>query len=261
MLCVVVEKRGRMGMTVIWPRKSILDMCDISFQQMSICWIKKVTGKLAFKIECALGAQTNPKQTQHCNSACTFLRKEEINQSQTSISVCIPLAAHVFQLMKSVHGSPVIDFREALICRLRSGSSLTLLSLSLLSLTLSSRSLPHHFSPFLALMQARTLAHILVCVTVVPWAAYWAVAAVEGKSCRANCLEQYLKSLDMINNVLRGAISHQTAHQKHISPGNYRLTFSNTFISAISDRRCLSKVLYNAVSAWTFSVGGLKMNL
>lgn len=134
------------------------------------------------------------------------------------------------------------------------------LSLSLLSLRLSSCSLPHHFSPFLTLMQARTLTHILVCVTVMPWAAYWAVAAVEGKSCRANCLEQYLKSLDMINNVLRGAISYQTAHQKHISPGNYRLTFSNTFISAILDWRCLSKVLYNTVSAWTFSVGGLKMN-
>lgn len=113
---------------------------------------KKVTGKLVFKIECALGAQTNPKQTQHCNSACTFLRKEEINQSQTSISVCIPLAAHVFQLMKSVHGSPVIDFREALICRLRSGSSLTLLSLSSISYTflaLSSSplfSFPHSYA-------------------------------------------------------------------------------------------------------------------
>lgn len=104
---------------------------------MTIYWIeaefffppflrKKVTGKLVFKSDCVLRKQTKPKQTLHGNSLCTFLRKEEINQSQTSISVCIPLAAHVFQLMKSVHGSPVIDFREALICRLRSGSSRSL---------------------------------------------------------------------------------------------------------------------------------------
>lgn len=206
------------------------------------------------KIERAFRTPTNPKQTPHCNSVCTFLRKEEINQPQTSISVCIPLAAHVFQLMKSVHGSPVIDLREALICRLRSGSSLPLLplSLSLLSPALSSLARPHHFPP------AYASTHILLCVAVMPWAAYWAVAAVVGKSCRANCLVQYLKSLDMINNVLRGAISHQAAHQEHISPGNYRLTFSNTFICAISDWRCSSEVLYNTVSARTFSVGGSK---
>lgn len=46
------------------------------------------------------------------------------------------------------------------------------------------------------------------------------VAAV-GKSCRANCLEQYLKSLDMINKVLRAAVRHQTAHLEHIAHGNY----------------------------------------
>lgn len=107
--------------------------------------------KLVFKIECALRKQTNPKQTLHCNSVCTFLRKEEINQSQTSISVCIPLAAHVCQLMKSVHGSPVIDFSEALICRLRSGSSLPL-SLSPLFLPLSS-------SPSFSLSHASTHLH------------------------------------------------------------------------------------------------------
>lgn len=73
---------------------------------------RKVTGRLVFKIECALRKQTNPKQTLHCNSVCTFLRKEEINQSQTSISVCIPLAAHVCQLMKSVHGSPCYRFQR-----------------------------------------------------------------------------------------------------------------------------------------------------
>lgn len=199
---------------------------------MTICWIKsefvflgeKVMDKLVFKIECALRKQTNPKQTLHCNSVCTFLRKEEINQSQTSISVCIPLAAHVCQLMKSVHGSPVIDFSEALICRLRSGSSLPLS----LSLPFSSLSLLHHL--FLSPMQAHTYTHLIVCYTVMPWAAYWALAAAVGKSCRANCLVQYLKSLDMINNVLRGAVSHQTAHHKHISPGNYRFTFSHTHL-------------------------------
>lgn len=113
--------------------------------------------KLVFKIECALRKQTNPKQTLHCNSVCTFLRKEEINQSQTSISVCIPLAAHVCQLMKSVHGSPVIDFSEALICRLRSGSSLPL-SLSPFPPSL-------FFTIFFSLPCKHTLTHILSCVT------------------------------------------------------------------------------------------------
>lgn len=81
--------------------------------------MEKVTDKLVFKIEC--------KQTQNklcIASQCVDFWEEGINQSQTSISVCILLAAHVCQLMKSVHGSPVIDFREVLICRLRSGSSL-----------------------------------------------------------------------------------------------------------------------------------------
>lgn len=81
--------------------------------------MEKVTDKQAVKIEC--------KQTQNklcIASQCVDFCKEGINQSQTSISVCILLAAHVCQLMKSVHGSPVIDFREVLICRLRSSSSL-----------------------------------------------------------------------------------------------------------------------------------------
>lgn len=246
-------------MTVIWPSESLLDICDITFQQITICWIKsefvflgkKVTDKLVFKIECALRKPTNPKQTLHCNSVCTFLRKEEINQSQTSISVCIPLAAHVCQLMKSVHGSPVIDFREALICRLRSGSSL--------SLPFSSLSLPHHSSLFLSPNES-THTHLVMCNTVMPWAAYWALAAAVGKSCRANCLVEYLKSLDMINNVLRGAVSHQTAHHKHISPDNYRFPFSHTFISAILHWKCLMKVFYSTVSWWTFSVGGFNLN-
>lgn len=189
-----------------------------------------------------LGKQTNPKQILHCNSLCTFLRKEEINQSQTSISVCIPLAAHVCQLMKSVHGSPVIDFREALICRLRSGSSL--------SLPFSSLSPPHHLFP--SPMQAHTLhTHLHTSHHVLHSHALGSIltlAAAVGKSCRANCLVHYLKSLEMINNVLRGAVRHPTAHHKHISPGNYRFTFSHTFISAILDWRCLLKVLYSAVS-------------
>lgn len=81
--------------------------------------MEKVTYKLVFKIEC--------KETQNklcILTQCVDFWKEGINQSQTSISVCILLAAHVCQLMKSVHGSPVIDFREVLICRLRSSSSL-----------------------------------------------------------------------------------------------------------------------------------------
>lgn len=225
-------------MTVIWPRKSILNVHDINFKQITICWIKTkfvFLGKrsrtsLYLKIECALRKQTNPKQTLQCNSVCTFLRKEEINQSQTSISVCIPLAAHVCQLMKSVHGSPVIDFREVLICRLRSSSSLSTLFLPLSSLPSSPSRMQAHAYTY-------TYTHLVMCYRVMPWAAYWALAAAVGKSCRANCLVQYLKSLDMINNVLREAVSHQTAHHKHISPGNYRLTFSHTFISAILDWR------------------------
>lgn len=118
-------------MSVIWPSQSIFYTCDISLQQISICWIKcelvffflkeKVTDKRVFK--------TERKQTQNklcIATQCVHFWEEEINQSQTSISVCILLAAHVCQLMKSVHGSPVIDFREVLICRLRSGSSLSL---------------------------------------------------------------------------------------------------------------------------------------
>lgn len=122
---------GCLAVSVIWPSSSVLRTCDVSLQQISICWIKskffiyffllmeKVTDKLVFKIE--------RKRTQNklCNtSQCVDFWEEGINQSQTSISVCILLAAHVCQLMKSVHGSPVIDFREVLICRLRSGSSL-----------------------------------------------------------------------------------------------------------------------------------------
>lgn len=56
------------------------------------------------------------------------------------------------------------------------------------------------------------------------------LAAAVGKSCRANCLEQYLKSLDMINKVLRAAVRHQTPHLEHIAHGNYgsqSLTFIN----------------------------------
>lgn len=62
--------------------------------------MEKVTDKPVFKIE--------RKQTQNklCNtSQCVDFWEEGINQSQTSISVCILLAAHVCQLMKSVHGS------------------------------------------------------------------------------------------------------------------------------------------------------------
>lgn len=124
---------GRMGMTVIWPSKSILYTCDISFQHMSICWIKT---ELVFFLRkkghhwyLRLNVHSESKQTQNklcIATQCVHFWEEEINQSQTSISVCIPLAAHVCQLMKSVHGSPVIDFREVLICRLRSGSSLSL---------------------------------------------------------------------------------------------------------------------------------------
>ncbi len=197
--------------------------------------------KLVFKIECALRKQTNPKQTLHCNSLCTFLRKEEINQSQTSISVCIPLATHVCQLMKSVHGSPVIDFREALICRLRSGSSLSLLFLPLsssqsFSLSSGSTHIHTHLHTSRRVLHSHALGSILT------------LAAAVGKSCRANCLVHYLKSLEMIKNVLREAVRHQTAHHKHISPGNYRFTFLHTFICAILDWRCLLKVLYNTVS-------------
>lgn len=132
--------------------------------------------------------------------------------------------------MKSVHGSPVIDFREVLICRLRSGSSLSLP----FPLFLSSP------PPFLLLLCERTQTHQRTHIslrgyTVLPWAAYRVLAAAVGKSCRANCLERYLKSLDMINKVLRAAVSHQTAHHKHISPGNYRVALSHTLISAITE--------------------------
>lgn len=116
---------------------------------------RKVTGRLVFKIECALRKQTNPKQTLHCNSVCTFLRKEEINQSQTSISVCIPLAAHVCQLMKSVHGSPCYRFQR--------GPNLPLEI---------RQPPPPPFTPsfsltifFLSPMQAHTLTHISSCAT------------------------------------------------------------------------------------------------
>lgn len=132
--------------------------------------------------------------------------------------------------MKSVHGSPVIDLGEVLICRLRSGSSLSLP----FPLFLSS---PPPFSVSCASARKHTNihTHLTTCYTVLPWAAYRVLAAAVGKSCRANCLERYLKSLDMINKVLRAAVSHQTAHHKHISPGNYRVTLSHTLISAISE--------------------------
>lgn len=128
--------------------------------------------------------------------------------------------------MKSVHGSPDIDFREVLISHSRSGSSLSyapLLPLSNLFFALLSKH-PH----------ACTL--LIMCYRVMPWAGYWVLAAAVGKSWRANYLPQYLKSLKMINAVLRGAISRQTAHHKHISPGNYRAAFPHTFISAILNR-------------------------
>lgn len=90
-------------------------------------------------------------------------------------------------------------------------------------------------SPVWAHANTPTYTHLTTCYTVLPWAAYRVLAAAVGKSCRANCLERYLKSLDMINKVLRAAVSHQTAHHKHISPGNYRVTLSHTLISAISE--------------------------
>ena len=229
------------------------------FQEMTICWIKsefsfqrkKGHGQTGISDWMCTQSANKPKTNSALQLSVYILRKEEINQSQTSISVCIPLAAHVCQLMKSVHGSPVIDFREALICRLRSGSSFSLpfSSLPPSTLTIFCFSLPTH-------TQTHTHTHILMCNTVMPWAAYWALAAALGESCRAKCLVRYLKSLDMINNVLSGALSHQTAHHKHISPGNYRFTFSHTFTSAILDWTCLSKELDRPLSGWTF--GGLK---
>lgn len=42
-----------------------------------------------------------------------------------------------------------------------------------------------------------------------PWAAYRVLASAARKSCKANCLEHYLKSLDMINKVLGAAERHQ----------------------------------------------------
>lgn len=90
--------------------------------------MEKVTDKPVFNIAW--------KRTQNklcIASQCVDFWEEGINQSQTSISVCILLAAHVCQLMKSVHDSSVIDFREVLICRLRSGSSLCPSSFSFFS--------------------------------------------------------------------------------------------------------------------------------
>lgn len=88
------------------------------------------------------------------------------------------------------------------------------------------------FSPSFSQTDTNTLTHISSRVTQSCLGQHiecWLLQPV-GKSCRANCLVQYLKLLDMINNVLRGCVSHQTAHHKHISAGNYSFTFSHTFI-------------------------------
>lgn len=194
---------------------------------MSICWIKtelffrkKVRGKLVFKIECELREQTNPKQTLHYKSVCTFLRRGD--QSISDINIRL----HPFSCTRL----PTNEICAWLPCyRFQRGPNLPLeirqLPVSPLFLLLS---YPPPSSLSVANIHTRmhTPTHIisytlLVMYTVKPWAAYRALVAAVGKSCRANCLEQYLKSLDMINNVLRAAVSHQTAHHKHISPGDY----------------------------------------
>lgn len=174
---------------------------------------------------------------------CTFLRRGD--QSISDINIRL----HPF----SCTGLPTNEICAWLPCyRFQRGPNLPLeirqLPVSPLFLPLS---LPCHL--FHSPVQAHTQRHTIfvICYAVMPWAEYRVLAAAVGKSCRANCLEQYLKSLDMINNVAREAVSHQTAHHKHISPGNYRVTFHiNLYLPFYTGDTgsLLEKVLYSTVS-------------
>lgn len=95
--------------------------------------------------------------------------------------------------MKSAHGSPVIDFREVLICRLRTGSSLSLpFFLHLFSLLALLHQHPHSYT------------FIIMCYDIMPWALYHMLAAGGGEwlSVMVNKRAELTHSSDMCGSVV-----------------------------------------------------------
>lgn len=136
--------------------------------------------KISWHLTSNLLSESKQKQNKLCIATrSVHFWDEEINQPRTSISLCILLATHVCQLMKSAHGSPVIDSREVLICRLRTGSSLSLLFFL-------------HLSSLLALLHQHPHSYTFLIMrsSIMPGALYWVLAAGLGGhrgSCRAKC--------------------------------------------------------------------------